>query len=102
MEDSDAQNDEILALESILEETKMYVNRSDLQITGCIFVSPEIEGRVTIEASKNDHLMTLVLEHLCPFELHFTMPKTYPSSSPPIFTLVCKWLQRDQVKKNTQ
>ena len=36
------------------------------------------------------------LKHLPPVLLGFQLPDDYPSKSPPIFTLSCKWLNRKQ------
>ena len=99
MEDTEAQNDEILALQSIFDDSQIQMNTSDAQKAGCIFVKPEIiGGQLAVRADKNGHLVNTTLEHLCPIELHFNIPSDYPSVNPPDFTLVCKWLKRDQVK----
>ena len=39
----------------------------------------------------------LPIEYLSPIVLDYQLPKTYPSQSPPNFTLSCKWLRLDQV-----
>ncbi len=40
---------------------------------------------------------TCQVEHLPPFSLYFQLPKSYPSSSKPDYTLICQWLNFTQV-----
>lgn len=98
MEDDEAQNDEILALQSIFDDTQIHVDSCGQQKAGRIYVKPELcDGKLTVQADKNGHLVNIIVEYLCPIELHFNIPSDYPSTHPPSFTLVCKWLRRDQV-----
>lgn len=100
MDDIEAQRDELLALASILDENQILVDSSSCQTAGCIYVKPEILQSLTIqitESSASTEATKFELQHLCPIELHFSVPPSYPSSSPPQFTLVCKWLKREQV-----
>lgn len=98
MDDSEAQKDEILALQSIFDETQIHINASSGQdIVGCIYIKPEINEKLNIQANKDGMIQQFSVEHICPIELHFNIPANYPSVTPPDFTLVCKWLRRDQV-----
>lgn len=98
MDDSEAQKDEILALQSIFDETQIHINSGlDQETVGCILVKPEVKEKLSIQANKDGLLQQFSVENLCPIELHFNFPVTYPSIVPPNFTLVCKWLKRDQV-----
>lgn len=97
MEDSEAQNDEILALKSIFDDTQIHVNNSSHPTVGCIYVKPEVPATFDIQANKDGQLHKFRVQHLSPIELHFNYPVNYPSEKPPNFTLVCKWLRRDQV-----
>ncbi len=105
MDDREAQKDEILALQSIFDETQIHVNNSNdasQEIVGCIYVRPEVTEKLTIQANKDGQLQQFSVEYLCPIELHFNIPINYPSVTPPNFTLVCKWLKRDQVQRIIQ
>lgn len=93
MEDVEAQKDEVLALQSIFDESQVLINSTSNHHTGCIFVKPELEDNFTVLGDETE----LKIQHLCPLELHFILPSEYPSTKPPHFTLVCKWLTRDQV-----
>ena len=98
MEDMDAQKDEILALQSIFDENQIVVNSTVNQFSGCMYIKPELCNKFTIYALKYEDLQQFAIEHLCPLEMHFSLPSNYPSVHPPKFTLVCKWLTRHQVK----
>jgi len=95
MENIEAQKDEVLALQSIFDESQVLVNSSGEQHTGCMYVKPELGGDYTLLADET----RLNIQHLCPLELHFNLPPNYPSVEPPHFTLVCKWLTREQLSK---
>ena len=99
MDDSEAQKDEILVLQSIFDETQIHINNAaDQEIVGCIYVKPEVNEKLTIQANKEGQLHQFCVDYLCPIELHFNIPANYPSVNPPNFTLVCKWLRREQVQ----
>lgn len=97
MEDHEAQKDEIMALKSIFDETQIHVRNSGPEIVGCIYVKPEVPENFMVQADKGGHLQQFAVQHLCPIELHFNFPVNYPTVNPPTFTLVCKWLKREQV-----
>lgn len=99
MDDIEAQKDEILVLQSIFDESQIHVNCSSGQdIVGCIHIKP-VNEKLNVQANKDGLLQQFFVDHLCPIELHFNIPVNYPSVTPPNFTLVCKWLRRDQVNK---
>jgi E3 ubiquitin-protein ligase RNF14 len=97
MDDREAQNDEIMALKSIFDETQIHVGNSGSEIVGCIYVKPEVPENFMVQADKGGCLQQFAVQHVCPIELHFSIPANYPTVNPPNFTLVCKWLRRDQV-----
>jgi len=97
MEDREAQNDEIMALKSILDETQIHARNAGPEIVGCIYVKPDVPENFVVQANKDGQMQQFAVKHLCPVELHFSIPVNYPSVNPPNFTLVCKWLRRDQV-----
>ncbi len=98
MDDCEAQNDEIMALKSILDETQIHVRNSESEIVGCIYVNPDVPENYIVQANKDGKMQQFAVHHLCPIELHFSIPVNYPTVNPPNFTLVCKWLRRDQVR----
>ena len=106
MEDIEAQKDEILALQSIFDENQILVDDTGSQTAGCIYVKPEIVEPLPIRACKSGHQSNDILEiygeveNVYPLELHFNLPSDYPTSSPPLFTLVSKYLSREQVSYN--
>lgn len=98
MDDIESQRDEILALESILDQDRIKVmDNEGQQIAGYIYIKPEIDT-ITVQAEKAGKIQQCTVKHLPPIELHFNLPKDYPSTSPPGFTLVCKWLKHNQVE----
>ena len=100
MEDIEAQKDEILALQSIFDQSQILINSSGDGCAGCLFVKPELCDNINIfiDQTTAKDAQEFSVQHLCPFELHFNVPVDYPSVNPPHFTLVCKWLTREQVK----
>ena len=98
MDDIEAQRDELTALASIFDESQIQID-SICQTAGCIYVKPEILDDLTvlIDPQIDSKATKFDLRHVCPIELHFNLPTYYPSSFPPHFSLVCKWLKRDQV-----
>ena len=93
MEDIEAQKDEVLALQSIFDETQVLVNSSGNQYAGCMHVKLDPGDNFSVSGNETK----FKIQHLYPLELHFNFPTNYPSAVPPHFTLVCKWLTREQV-----
>ena len=122
MSDGEQQEDELLALASIYDER--IFNQSSEEKGGQFNVFLELPKpfklkiqsrslpkhftRKEIEASKNTadaaqntrNYEILEAEYLPPIVLNFRFPEDYPSSSPPLFTLSCKWLTVFQVLHN--
>ena len=48
-------------------------------------------------AQEIESVELLTVEYLPPIALNFRFPEDYPSNSPPLFTLSCKWLTVFQV-----
>lgn len=110
--DGEEQDDELLALASIYEDS--FVSALDHDAEEDLAVKDEVlkGGELAIHldlppefsilskrVGENDEVLEqrLVVEHLPPLYLHFTYPSTYPSEHPPNFTLSCKWLNRAQL-----
>ncbi|XP_042872795.1 E3 ubiquitin-protein ligase RNF14-like isoform X2 [Penaeus japonicus] len=110
--DAEEQDDELLALASIYEDS--FVSALDHDVEADLAVKDEVlkggelaihldlppEFTILSKRIGDDgeiHEQRLVVEHLPPLYLHFTYPSTYPSEHPPNFTLSCKWLNRAQL-----
>ncbi|XP_045622435.2 E3 ubiquitin-protein ligase RNF14 isoform X1 [Procambarus clarkii] len=113
--DTEEQDDELLALASIYEESFTSVQDQE---TGPMETQDFIRGgelAIHLELPPDFTLLTrhtgengevqeqsYVVEHLPAIYLHFTFPATYPSKHPPSFTLSCKWLNRAQLTQLCQ
>ena len=92
--DLEEQENELLALQSILDPDSFTLEKS----SGEIKIHPNLTLVVSIETtsdggSTQDHKV----QHLPPFVLSFTFPSSYPSILPPTYTLSCIWLSKYQV-----
>lgn len=119
MADEEGQEDELIALEAIYEDERMFI-RSPEEKGGQLNISLDLpDGFLlkvrssqvpsslrskatesdpdTARGTGSDHLVNVPVKHLPPIVLNFEFPKDYPSRSPPNFTLSCKWLTRLQV-----
>lgn len=102
--DHEAQNDEMLALESIFDADEFSFRKDGEEVSGHFnaFVTlpgekMKIEYQLLIGKKKCEPNQVFV-KFLPPVELSFTLPSNYPSTSPPRFTLICPWMNRFQVK----
>ncbi|XP_051534333.1 E3 ubiquitin-protein ligase RNF14-like [Myxocyprinus asiaticus] len=90
----EAQEDELLALESIYDEEEFRRAESgqEGEIHLCLELPPNFElivkGQACVECG---------ISFLPPLVLSFELPADYPSSSAPVFTLSSKWLTRVQI-----
>ncbi|KAK8738812.1 hypothetical protein OTU49_003686 [Cherax quadricarinatus] len=113
--DAEEQDDELLALASIYEESFTSVQDQEAgsmesQDFGkggelAIYLDlPSDFSLLTKHIGENGELQEQrhVVEHLPPIYLHFTYPATYPSKHPPGFTISCKWLNRSQLTQLCQ
>ncbi|XP_050712312.1 E3 ubiquitin-protein ligase RNF14-like [Eriocheir sinensis] len=114
--DAEAQEDELLALASIYEES---FTASQVEVEGAeagggdraqggvlaihLDLPPDFTllSRLTKDTGEVEEERYQV-EYLPPIHLHFTFPATYPSQHPPCFMLSCKWLNRAQLTKLRQ
>ncbi|XP_068133581.1 E3 ubiquitin-protein ligase RNF14-like isoform X2 [Hyperolius riggenbachi] len=100
-EDQEAQEDELLALTSIYSEDEF--KRADNVPGGkfqvCLELPPNF--KVSVKSTSATNAVTENFEDtvffLPPIILNFELPSGYPSSTPPIFTLSCKWLSPKQL-----
>ncbi|KAG0719695.1 E3 ubiquitin-protein ligase RNF14 [Chionoecetes opilio] len=108
--DAEAQEDELLVLASIYEEsftsckteTEAEVGDSGPGRGGVLAIHLDLPPDFTLHTRLNKDTGEDVeerhqVEHLPPINLHFTFPAAYPSQHPPGFTLSCKWLSRAQL-----
>ncbi|XP_076117218.1 E3 ubiquitin-protein ligase RNF14-like [Mytilus galloprovincialis] len=100
MTDKEQQEDELLALTSIYDETVLSVSDDTEEPGGQFLVSSHIPENFSIKSlSKDNKIEEHVVKNLPPISLNFQLPKDYPSVTPPQFTLSCKWLNRKQLTK---
>ncbi|XP_076045038.1 E3 ubiquitin-protein ligase RNF14-like [Oratosquilla oratoria] len=117
--DLEAQEDELMALASIYEETfteSRGTGDDSGQLEGAVgglekkkFKGGELAVHLDLPSnftltncSRNEDVdgeKIQKVEHLPPLYLHFSLPSDYPSHSSPEFTLSCKWLSRTQLSK---
>uniref|UniRef100_A0A8C4NDB1 RBR-type E3 ubiquitin transferase n=1 Tax=Eptatretus burgeri TaxID=7764 RepID=A0A8C4NDB1_EPTBU len=100
-EDQEAQENELLALSGIYEEDTFH--RSETRCGGEFFTCLELpdDFSIFIPGSEEGQHKEVVckVKNLPPVMLHFELPMSYPSRSPPVFTLSCKWLTQAQLSK---
>uniref|UniRef100_A0A0F7ZBB2 E3 ubiquitin-protein ligase RNF14 n=1 Tax=Crotalus adamanteus TaxID=8729 RepID=A0A0F7ZBB2_CROAD len=100
-EDKESQEDELLALASIYDEDE-FKRAQDVQ-GGETRISVDVPQnfRVSLSGKFTETLQNSKLEYavsfLPPVVLNFEFPADYPSTSPPLFTLNCKWLSQAQL-----
>ncbi|XP_034260640.1 E3 ubiquitin-protein ligase RNF14 [Pantherophis guttatus] len=100
-EDKESQEDELLALASIYDEDEF--KRAQNVQGGETRISVDVPQnfRVSLSGNFTETLENSKLEYtvsfLPPVVLNFEFPADYPSTSPPLFTLSCKWLSQAQL-----
>ncbi|XP_066960250.1 E3 ubiquitin-protein ligase RNF14-like isoform X1 [Macrobrachium rosenbergii] len=103
--DAEEQDDELLALASIYVDAFTSAQDQDEEEIrkggelAIILDLPPDFALVEKQTKENGvvHEEKHFVEHLPPVYVHFTFPPSYPSTSPPSFTLSCKWLNRAQL-----
>ncbi|CAL8267929.1 unnamed protein product [Arctogadus glacialis] len=99
-ENLDAQEDELLALESIYGP-EVFVRAADgtraSAAAGELRVSVELPQDFFVAVKDGDAFVYYGVSSLPTLTLRFELPEEYPSSSPPTFTLSCSWLTDAQV-----
>ena len=127
-EDRAEQEDELEALEVILEEafTRLDVRldgastatagaatssaaaskgakegaKEDERLGGVIQISPEMTDPISVQAkTPSGKAITFKVQHLPPLELQFRFPANYPSVEPPSLSLRCTWLTQAQLRQ---
>lgn len=110
MSNTEAQNEEILALQSIYDTKYFIVDRldppcgrysADVQLVDPFYVVLK-NGILSSQTESNSNSSQngceeLKVEFLPPINLYFEYPEGYPSDSPPAFFLSCSWLSYDQL-----
>lgn len=115
-DDIEQQEDELLALASIYDE-RIFIQSSE-EKGGQFNVFLELPKPFKLKihsrhlprsnklsrtcggangAQETESVEVLTVEYLPPIVLNFRFPEDYPSKSPPLFTLSCKWLTVFQV-----
>ncbi|XP_068175640.1 E3 ubiquitin-protein ligase RNF14-like [Antennarius striatus] len=89
------QEDELLALQSILGSDEFF--RKESKNAGEIRVSVELPADFSVALKEGETLRQYEISFLPPLQLTFDLPEDYPSLSPPSFTLTCSWLTQTQL-----
>ncbi|CAN9500694.1 unnamed protein product [Ophioblennius macclurei] len=89
------QEDELLALESIFDPEEFV--RDETKSAGEIRVCAVLPPDFNVVLKEGDSQSRYGISFLPPLLLTFELPKDYPSSSPPSFTLTCGWLTHTQL-----
>ncbi|KAK7366957.1 hypothetical protein VNO80_08960 [Phaseolus coccineus] len=100
------QQDEILVVESIYGENVFGLERwkglrcfqihIHIDVLGEIAITAKLNSLnrlETVSSSSDEFLYTFKVQYLPPIVLTCSLPKSYPSHQPPIFTLSVKWLE---------
>ncbi|XP_053989728.1 E3 ubiquitin-protein ligase RNF14-like [Hylaeus volcanicus] len=95
--DSEKQKDEIIALESIYNAEE-FLYREENGVYQCsfkIFLNLPMNYFITYKDSRQleEEWQKIAVSHLPPLTLNIILPKDYPSTSPPKFTLYSSWLR---------
>ncbi|XP_028299552.1 E3 ubiquitin-protein ligase RNF14-like isoform X2 [Gouania willdenowi] len=93
--DPEEQEDELLALHSILNSEEFV--RDESKSAGECRVSVELPAGFTVLLREGETGRQYEISSLPPLLLTFELPKDYPSSSAPSFTLTCSWLTNSQL-----
>lgn len=117
-DDEDAQENELLALESIFENDKDIISLDRCMQGNSTTTGKSRSGRINIapdiinppfeyhckyltkspepneDSNENQVSSTCCVSYLPPICLRFLLPQDYPSKSPPNLTLTCVWLDR--------
>ncbi|KAM8875525.1 E3 ubiquitin-protein ligase RNF14-like [Spinachia spinachia] len=93
--DAEEQEDELLAINSILDSDEFV--RDESKSAGEIRVAVELPADFTVLLKEGESLRQYELSFLPPLLLTFELPRDYPSSSPPSFSLTCSWLTDTQL-----
>ncbi|CAH2277051.1 E3 ubiquitin- ligase RNF14 isoform X1 [Pelobates cultripes] len=105
-EDQEAQEDELLALASIFpkDEFRRAETSNGGKIQVCLELPSNFEISIKSNAAENIFIEDFkdTLSYLPPIVLSFEFPSDYPSTSPPNFTLSCKWLTPKQLVRLCQ
>ncbi|XP_063302239.1 E3 ubiquitin-protein ligase RNF14-like [Pelobates fuscus] len=105
-EDQEAHEDELLALANIFPKDEF--RRAETSKGGEIQVCLELPSNFEISIKSNTAENIFIedfkdpLSYLPPIVLNFELPSDYPSTSPPNFTLSCKWLTPKQLSRLCQ
>ncbi|XP_069827807.1 E3 ubiquitin-protein ligase RNF14-like [Dendropsophus ebraccatus] len=100
-EDQEAQEEELLALASIYSEDEYM--RTDAAPGGEIYLCLDLPSAFVVSIKSNSatnsyaHNFENTVSFLPPIVLTFELPPGYPSTTPPNFTLSCKWLSPAQL-----
>ncbi|RXG68388.1 hypothetical protein Avbf_03036 [Armadillidium vulgare] len=100
-DNSEAQDDELLALESIFGDGfcpfAPYNELEENQARGGelkIIIELNHPFYLSFTNNINGEIEKQIIRHLPPLHLYFTFPHNYPSEDPPEYTLSCKWINR--------
>ncbi|XP_067125191.1 E3 ubiquitin-protein ligase RNF14-like isoform X2 [Centruroides vittatus] len=101
--DEESQNDELIVLESIFDESVLKIERIG-EPSGSIIIHPDISEKYYVkyevknnEQTNSSKYVEFEVKYLPPITLYFVLPRTYPSQLNPAFLLSCRWLTLDQI-----
>ncbi|XP_022239186.1 E3 ubiquitin-protein ligase RNF14-like isoform X2 [Limulus polyphemus] len=97
MDNKIAQNDEILALESIYDEKMFLVDRERKNPRGWFVAHTSVPRSLCLVCNRDGKQEEIQINYLPPVILHFELVAKYPSTSPPAFLLSASWLTLKQL-----
>jgi len=95
--DREEQNDELLALSGILDQTAFSHSESQSgENKGVIEVDVRLPGDGLMEIVRQQGKQNFTVKYLPPVKLEFSLPEDYPSQSCPLYCITCPWLLEEQ------
>ncbi|KAL5012716.1 hypothetical protein ScPMuIL_011267 [Solemya velum] len=104
--DKEEQDDELMALTSIYDESVLSITQEDgenggqflasLQLPDPFYIHMDLNRNKEDNMSKKDSDLHMI-KYLPEIVLNFQLPSDYPSCHSPHFTLSCKWLNRQEL-----
>lgn len=97
MDNKSAQDDELLALESIYDKKVFLVDHNGKNSCGWFVAHPFVSMSLNLICNRDGKQEEVPINYLPPLILHFELVAKYPSSSPPAFLLSASWLTLKQL-----
>ncbi|XP_057520405.1 uncharacterized protein LOC130800772 [Amaranthus tricolor] len=106
------QEDELLAMESIYEDNVYFLEKQRGMRSFQIYIHIELPSEYPVSAkldgqsntdfkseNSEDFLYTFKVQYLSPIILSCLLPRSYPSHSPPSFTISARWLHKSKISE---